>query len=186
MLQVPLVLSEEQRKQRRGWLRGATPADGAGGASGAISGGSMDYGCSDDGGGGGGGGGIGLAGRGRRRRRTEYAQLRRITSSAAAAAPWWCKAYWKGKLAEKGIGAASSSAARIEHTAGVGLLPVLQFGSFLATRVVREAALYAAAPFALHATHIVGSGIVFMRNNLKTMGACAHPVKAKHAHRLRH
>ena len=54
---------------------------------------------------------------------------------------------------------------RVDASAAIGLLPVSQFGSALATVVVRESSLYGAAPFAMHGTHIVGKDIVFKRNN---------------------
>ena len=45
----------------------------------------------------------------------------------------------------------------------------------LATRVVRRRRCTAQRRWR-STRHIVGSGIIFMRNNLKTMGACTHPV----------
>ena len=83
--------------------------------------------------------------------------------------PWWCTRRYESMLSAAGVG-------QIGASAGLGLLPVHQFGSFLATRVVREAELYGASPYAMHATHIVGSGVIFMRNNLQPMGPCTHPV----------
>ena len=53
---------------------------------------------------------------------------------------------------------------RVLASAGLGVLPVHQFGSYYAVHVVREARLYGARPYALHATHIVGSGILAMRS----------------------
>ena len=96
--------------------------------------------------------------------------LRRRARGAAPNVWWWCDPYWRTRLHDV------YGVRRVDATAGVGLLPVLQFGSFLATRVVREAGLYGAAPFALHATHIVGDKVVFKRNNLRPMGPCTHPV----------
>jgi hypothetical protein len=120
---------------------------------------------------------VALGGGGRARRRA----LRRAAKDGAAATtfggsasaqsppPWWCTPSWRDALRQRGL-------SRIDASASVGLLPVLQFGSFLATKIVREGSLYGVTPFALHATHIVGSGIVFARNNLRPMGPCAHPL----------
>ena len=105
----------------------------------------------------------------RRRRGGRRAAAEAARSVAARPPPWWCDSAWQQRLTSRGV-------TRIDASAGLGLLPVHQFGSFLATRVVREAALYGARPFCLHATHIVGSGITFTRNNLKSMGPCTHPV----------
>ena len=57
-------------------------------------------------------------------------------------------------------------------SAGLGVLPVHQFGSYYAVHVVREARLYGARPYALHATHVKGRGVVFKRNNAVTLGRC--------------
>ena len=47
-----------------------------------------------------------------------------------------------------------------------------QFGSYYAVHVVREARLYGARPYALHATHVKGRAVVFKRNNAVTLGRC--------------
>lgn len=57
--------------------------------------------------------------------------------------------------------------------ATLGLLPALQFGSFAATHVVREADVYGVAPFATHATQVTGYGVIFAKNNVNHMGPCA-------------
>ena len=61
---------------------------------------------------------------------------------------------------------------RVLASAGLGVLPVHQFGSYYAVHVVREARLYGARPYALHATHVKGRGVVFKRNNAVTLGRC--------------
>ena len=104
----------------------------------------------------------GRGGRGRRRRG------RGKRGPTAAPAPWWCTERWATQRRQYKM-------LRVDASASIGLLPVQQFGSFLATRVVREAALYGATPLAMHATHIVGKDIIFKRNNRISMGQCTHP-----------
>ena len=87
----------------------------------------------------------------------------------SGARAWWCQQKWATLRQQKGM-------QRVDASVSIGLLPVLQFGSYLATQVVREAALYGATPLAMHATHIVGKDIIFRRNNRISMGACTHPV----------
>ena len=78
-----------------------------------------------------------------------------------------------GALSSGALGGGGRSGGQGEAT--LGLFPPLQFGSFAATHLVREARLYGAAVYASHATQIVGDGIVFTKNNAKHMGRCTHP-----------
>ena len=91
------------------------------------------------------------------------------SAAAAATAP---RGTTRGRAVSTAGGAAGAATTLV---AGLGQFPILQFGSFVATHILREHDLFGARPYATHATHVEGAGIVFVKNNNGNMGNCTSP-----------